>query len=125
MLVAPYYTPFFISGTLPMQSNSKTRLVLFAAASCVLLAVLTARGGWNEAAEKEAKDLPDMQEARARARLLQETIHATLQIVHHRYYREDEGLPIPALTMKTVFAELAQHRCRTSLAGRRRASDEH
>jgi hypothetical protein len=26
--------------------------------------------------------------------------------VHHRYYREDEGLPLPAAILKDVFAEL-------------------
>ena len=51
--------------------------------------------------------LPSVDEARGRARLLHETIHATLQIVHHEYYREDEGLTIPAATLKRVFPELA------------------
>ena len=75
--------------------------------SCVFLASLSARRGYGTA-QTPGKELPNVPEARARARLLQETIHATLQIVHHRYYREDEGLPIPALTMKSVFAELAR-----------------
>jgi hypothetical protein len=52
--------------------------------------------------------LPTADEARGRARLLHETIHSTLQVVHHQYYREDEGLMIPAATMKRVFAELAK-----------------
>lgn len=46
-------------------------------------------------------------EARERAELLHETLHAALQVVHHEYYREDEGLAIPALTLKKVFRELA------------------
>ena len=45
-------------------------------------------------------------EARGRAKLLQEAFHATLHIVHLRYYREDEGLIIPARTFKLVFREL-------------------
>lgn len=56
---------------------------------------------------REASSLPTASEARARARLLHETIHATLQIVHHEYYREDEGLKIPAATLRQVFKELA------------------
>ena len=47
-----------------------------------------------------------LDEARARSRLLHETIHATLQIVHHQYFRDDEGMLIPAQTMKSVFKEL-------------------
>jgi len=48
-------------------------------------------------------------EARARSKLLQETFHATLHIVHLRYYREDEGLIIPAKTLESVFAELERN----------------
>jgi len=51
---------------------------------------------------------PSVDEARERARMLHETIHDTLQIVHSRYYREDEGLPIPAATLKLVFEGLAE-----------------
>jgi hypothetical protein len=51
--------------------------------------------------------LPTADEARGRARLLYETIQATLQVVHHEYYREDEKLPIPARTLEKVFRELA------------------
>jgi hypothetical protein len=45
-------------------------------------------------------------EARSRARLLHESMHATLQYVHREYYREDEGLKIPAVTLKSVFRDL-------------------
>ncbi|MDR3618893.1 MAG: DUF3365 domain-containing protein [Paludisphaera borealis] len=51
---------------------------------------------------------PSAGEARERAKLLHGTIHDTLQIVHSRYYREDEGLPIPAATLKLVFQRLAE-----------------
>lgn len=54
-----------------------------------------------------AVPLPTVDEARGRARLLYETIQATLQVVHHEYYREDEKLPIPARTLEKVFRELA------------------
>jgi hypothetical protein len=55
-----------------------------------------------------AAEAPSAEEARARARLLHETVHATLQYVHHEYYREDEGLKIPAATLGRVFRELAE-----------------
>ena len=49
---------------------------------------------------------PTVAEARRQARALHVTVHAALQLVHHRYYREDEGLKIPAATLREVFAEL-------------------
>lgn len=54
-----------------------------------------------------ARRLPSVNEARDRAKLLHDTVHATLQIVHRQYYREDEGLTIPAATLKGVFQELS------------------
>lgn len=57
-----------------------------------------------------AKDVPSVEEARGRARLLHEAMHGTLQVVHHEYYREDENLTIPAATMNKVFRELAARR---------------
>lgn len=52
--------------------------------------------------------LPAVAEARLQARALHTALHSALQVVHHRYYREDEGLPIPAAVLKEVFAELEQ-----------------
>jgi hypothetical protein len=54
---------------------------------------------------------PSPAEARRQAETLHTTVHATLQIVHHHYFREDEGTPIPAATLKDVFAAVeAEHR---------------
>jgi hypothetical protein len=55
----------------------------------------------------QATPATSVEEARHRARLLHEAVHATLQIVHHEYYREDEGLLLPASTLKKVFREMA------------------
>lgn len=64
-------------------------------------------------AESGPQTPPTLQELRVRAQLLHETLHAALQIVHHEYYREDEGLAIPAATMKKVFREVeARHQIR-------------
>jgi hypothetical protein len=100
-----------------MTRNRRTTIVLFAAAFGVLLATAGSGAAPPDAARKSTEGgarLPaggiespaTLQEARARARLLHETIHATLQIVHHQYFRDDEGLLIPARTMKAVFKEL-------------------
>lgn len=64
----------------------------------------------NAKAADKANDAADAaipSETRQLARLLHETMHATLQAVHHEYYREDEGLKIPAATLQKVFHELA------------------
>lgn len=64
-------------------------------------------------------------EARGRARLLHETVHATLHYVHHAYFREDEGLKIPAATLEDIFKELeSAHKVRLRwLAVNARAMD--
>jgi hypothetical protein len=49
-----------------------------------------------------------VEEARRHAALLHNALHSTLQVVHDRYYRADQGLPIPADTLKDVFADLEQ-----------------
>ncbi|MFG0296027.1 MAG: DUF3365 domain-containing protein [Maioricimonas sp. JB045] len=47
-------------------------------------------------------------EARRQARLLHETIHSTLHRMHHEFYREDEGLPIPAAVIEDTFDDLKE-----------------
>ncbi len=47
-------------------------------------------------------------EARREAALLHTALHSSLQVVHSRYYQEDEGLPLPAATLKDVFAEIKE-----------------
>ncbi|WP_236696220.1 c-type heme family protein [Rhodopirellula islandica] len=45
-------------------------------------------------------------EARARAMILHETLHGSLQVMHRDFFREDEGLSIPSRSLEDVFAEL-------------------
>ena len=100
-----------------MKRNKCTILLLFAATFGVFLATIgsdAAPPDRSHNSAEEDKRAPEdgiqspatVQEARARARLMHETIHVTLQIVHHQYFRDDEGLHIPARTMKSVFKEL-------------------
>jgi len=51
---------------------------------------------------------PTLDQARRQAEILHSSMHATLQIVHHYYYREDEGLLLPAATLQEVFAAIEQ-----------------
>lgn len=62
------------------------------------------------AAATPAAERLSLEEARRQAEALHTAMHATLQAVHHRYYREDEGLPIPAAVLKDVFDELEKER---------------
>ncbi len=51
---------------------------------------------------------PSTAQARRQAEILHTCMHTTLQVVHNRYYREDEGLPIPASIMGDVFKEIEE-----------------
>jgi hypothetical protein len=55
---------------------------------------------------KDSRPSLSLAEARTSANLLHETIHAALRVVHRDYYREDEGLPLPARSLQEVFDEL-------------------
>jgi len=93
-------------------------LGLLVAASCLMPAHrdlgAAAPGGAGSTdtgpASAPAAERPTAAEAQGRAELLHETFHAVLQVVHHQYYREDEGLAIPAATLKKVFGELASRK---------------
>lgn len=54
------------------------------------------------------KSAVSLETARGQARLLHETVHVTLQVVHRDYYRTDEGLIIPARSLEAVFDQLAR-----------------
>ena len=60
----------------------------------------------NVHAQADSVELPTLREAKRQAEILHEAIHSTLQNVHHQYYREDEGLPLPAATLTDVFEDL-------------------
>lgn len=59
-----------------------------------------------EAAPAVERPAVTVAEARRQAELLHTTVHAALQLTHHRFYREDEGLPIPADVIDEVFREV-------------------
>lgn len=45
-------------------------------------------------------------QARRQAEILHSTLHSSLRVIHDRYYREDEGLPIPAAILAEVFKDV-------------------
>ncbi len=61
------------------------------------------------AATEAKQKIVSVSEARGQARLLHEVLHSTLLIVHRKYYREDEKLPIPSSVLDDVFEEM-QHK---------------
>ena len=88
----------------PIAQTQMTHKLLALLLIVAGLPLLIVQGAETEAAKPAAS----AEEARGRAKLLHETVHATLQYVHHEYYREDEGLTIPAATLQRVFQELAE-----------------
>lgn len=87
--------------------SSLRRVAVLTIACFMIMTSLSGLSTGTPPEEADAQKLPSVEEARGRARLLHETVHATLQVVHLEYYREDEALKLPAATMKLVFRELA------------------
>lgn len=48
--------------------------------------------------------------AKNEATTLHEMVHSSLHLMHHRFYKEDEGLPLPAVVLKEAFAEVEKER---------------
>ena len=71
----------------------------------IVLAILTT-ALWATASPPASEPPSSIAEARRQAELLHIAIHATLHVVHHEYYREDQGLAIPAAVMQDVFQGL-------------------
>ena len=88
-----------------------TRIAWCARMSLLLLWVTSETAVTYSAAKAEdkataAQNPATTTEARARARLLHETIHGVLQVVHRDFFREDESLGIPSRSLDDVFSEL-------------------
>ena len=59
--------------------------------------------------KKDGKASPvRVAEARRQAELLHAAFHLTLQEIHHEYYRSDQAMTVPAVTMKKIFRELEE-----------------
>lgn len=59
-----------------------------------------------EGEKPEAADDAAVKEARVRARLLHETIHGSLQVMHRDFFKEEERSMIPSASLEDVFDEL-------------------
>lgn len=58
---------------------------------------------------KQTTPAPTVDEARQRARLLHETVHDTLQIVHAQYFEDNAGQILPAASLKNVFQAVEEN----------------
>ena len=62
----------------------------------------------GDAGTKPDTHVPTVVEARGRARLLHETVHGALQVMHRDFFREDENLTIPSRSLEDVFREMTR-----------------
>lgn len=77
--------------------------------SCALgvaVSLSTAEALFAEEPKSEPAPLPSIDEAKVRARLLHETVHGALLVMHRDLFREDEGFTLPARSLDDVFAEM-------------------
>ncbi len=75
--------------------------------SAIAVPTLSGQGSEVQAVEDSIPSPTTVTEARARARLLYETIRGTLQVVHRDLFDEDETHAIPSASLEDVFDELA------------------
>lgn len=62
-----------------------------------------------ESIEADPSFLPATEEeARGRARMLHETIHGALQVMHRDFFGDDEDLNLPSQSLEDVFKEMAR-----------------
>ena len=74
-------------------------------AAAFLSILLSSGPASGEEAEPPAPP-KEIQEARARARLLHEALNGALQVMHRDFFREDEHMAIPSESLSDVFREL-------------------
>ena len=93
--------------------HDRTRNLQAGITAAIVLFCSLAGFSQDEATEQTARPKlhpPSQAAARMQAQLLHATLHQMLHAVHDSYYREDEGLPIPAAVLSRTFPALsAEH----------------
>jgi len=78
-------------------------------AAVPLAAIISAEPETPADAERVTANLPNgPDEARGRARILHETIHGALQVMHRDFFVDDENLSLPSQSLQDVFKELTR-----------------
>ncbi|QDT92489.1 c-type heme family protein [Gimesia algae] len=73
----------------------------------LFLETMQAEEQTRQAVQHNPKTLPaTVEEARIRAKILHETIHGSLQVMHRDFFLEDESITIPSRSLEDVFKEL-------------------
>jgi len=80
-------------------------LVLASGAGPIMLR-FSVRGADDQPAPPAAVVPATVQEARTRARMLHETIHGALQVMHRDFFDPTQRLSIPSRSLEDVFKEL-------------------
>lgn len=95
----------------------KSCIVVFAVAICVMGLSVTADQEVVSRAPAKSPEKADeagseaeltVKEARRLSRVLHVAMHVSLQHVHDQFYREDEGLRLPAAVLTDVFSEVEE-----------------
>lgn len=105
---------------LRMSKSGRLSLLVLLTGGCLTVVGLAGETGKQdpvceaktpmEGTPTETVRVPTVAQAREQARLLHDSLHSTLLIVHRKYYREDEKLPIPSSVLDDVFEDLQQNR---------------
>lgn len=85
------------------------KLVLLTVFNCGFMSLLSWSG--ESVREPETDRIPaptSVAEARSRARLLHESIHGVLQVMHRDFFDEDNAHAIPSASLEDVFHELSE-----------------
>jgi hypothetical protein len=85
-----------------------TIIAMLLSASLVSLFALQADEATDASKRPRIPPPTTLAEARARAMLLHETIHGSLQVMHRDFFEEDESRSIPSASLEDVFRELAR-----------------
>ncbi|QDT32501.1 c-type heme family protein [Thalassoglobus polymorphus] len=81
--------------------------VLIVSAASVFHPIATADEPANASSEEVSPQKPkSVAEARQQAKMLYETVHGMLQIVHRDFFDEEESLKIPSASFEEVFEEI-------------------
>ena len=103
---------------IPMTKLRRLRSVINLTVTLLLCATIDRIAPADESVSTKTSPEPsvststtNVSEARRQAEILHSTLHSSLRVIHDRYYKEDEGLPIPAAILGEVFKDVeAEHK---------------
>lgn len=88
--------------------KQRNLLILLALGAAIPLLILRAEESSIETDNETISPPTSVTEARARARLLHESIHGALQVIHRDFFHEEDTRAIPSASLEDVFKELSE-----------------